>query len=115
MFHAYRWQRGKAVEAEIERRKKIDLFDIEQLSEDIAFGPEERVIDNNLYGYASYLKKYAGIKSDLKAYMEHGLFLGGIVHPDQFHWHFPKIITLSEQRREILAAKIPKSGCSLVR
>ncbi|WP_421751985.1 hypothetical protein [Croceimicrobium sp.] len=107
MFYAYRWQKGNAVDAEIERRRKIDLFDIEQLSQDIAFGPEERVIDNNLYGYASYLKKYAGIKSDLKAYMEHGLFLGGIVHPDQFHWHFPKIITLSEQRREILAAKIP--------
>lgn len=106
MFQSYRMRNGAAVAKEIERRKKLSIFDYKALSQEIAFGPEERVIDNNLYGYASYLKQYAGIKKDLKAYMEHGLFLGGIVHPDQFHWHFKRIITMSEGRREILKAKL---------
>lgn len=108
MFQSYRLRNGAKVAQEIERRKNLSIFDYHALSEEIAYGPEERVIDNNLYGYASYLKDYAGIKSDLKSYMEHGLFLGGIVHPDQYHWHFRRIITMSEARREILKDKIPQ-------
>lgn len=108
MYQAYRLKNGSSVAAEIERRKKLSIFDYQQLSAEIPYGPEERVIDNNLYGYASYLKKYAGLEQDLKAYLEHGLFLGGIVHPDQYHWHFPRIITMSEARREILKSKIPQ-------
>lgn len=107
MFLYYQIRNGNKVAAELEYRKSVGLFAIDKLAATLAYGPEERVIDNNLYGYASYLKKYAGIKHDLKAYMEHGLFLGGIVHPDQYHWHFPRIITMSKRRQEILKAKIP--------
>lgn len=107
MFQSYRMRNGAAVAKEIERRKKLSIFDYHALAQEIPFGPEERVIDNNLYGYATYLKQFAGLKNDLKAYMEHGLFLGGIVHPDQFHWHFKRMITMSEGRREILKAKLP--------
>lgn len=108
MFHYYRLLNGKKVEQELERRKNLDLFAFKELAAELPYGPEERVIDNNLYGYASYLKSYADLKGDLKSYMEHGLFLGGIVHPDQYHWHFPRIITMSEHRREILKEKIPQ-------
>lgn len=107
MFHGYRLKNGAQVKRDIESRKNLSIFDYQALSQEIAYGPEERVIDNNLYGYASYLKKYAGYQQDLKAYMEHGLFLGGIVHPDQYHWHFPRIITMSKRRQEVLRAKIP--------
>jgi len=108
MFHTYRLKSGRAVSKEIERRRQLSIFDYQSLSAEIPYGPEERVIDNNLYGYASHLKNFAGIDGDLKAYMEHGLFLGGIVHPDQHHWHFPRIVTMSEGRRQILAQKLPQ-------
>lgn len=104
----YRLKNGKAGEAELALRKSLSLFEVERLSADLPYTPEERVIDNNLYGYAHYLKEFAGIHKDLKAYMEHGLFLGRIVHQDQFHWHFPKVITMSEGRREILKEKLPQ-------
>jgi hypothetical protein len=61
-----------------------------------------------LYGYAQALKDYAQHPHDLKAYFEHGLFLGGIVHPDQFYWHFKKVITMSEKRVAILNEKLPQ-------
>ncbi len=108
MFRYYRLRNGLKVERELERRRNLDLFALKDLSADLPYGPEERVIDNNLYGYASYLKRYGGIEHDLEAYMEHGLFLGGIVHPDQYYWHFPTIITMSEKRRAILKDKIPQ-------
>ncbi len=108
LFHFYRMRNGKAVHQEIARRARLSFFDYQSLSADLPYGPDEHVIDNNLYGYAQALKNYAGISSDLKAYMEHGLFLGGIVHPDQFCWHFKKVLTMSEKRVSILNEKLPQ-------
>ena len=108
MFHYYRLRNSRGGEKELERRRTLSIFELEQLSGDLPYTPEERVIDNNLYGYGHYLKQFAGIDRDLKAYMEHGLFLGRIVHADEFAWHFPKIITMSEGRREILKKKLPQ-------
>lgn len=108
MYHFYRARNGRFVQAEIERRRHLSLFDYQQLAEELPYGPDERVIDNNMYGYAQALKNYAGIGGDLRAYMEHGLFLGGIVHPDQYHWHFSRIITMSAQRKQILARALPE-------
>lgn len=110
MFRYYRVRNGAAVERELARRAQLDLFDLEALAAPLPYGPEERVIDNNLYGYASHLKHYAGIKQDLKAYMEHGLFLGGIIHPDQFHWHFSRFITMSSARKALLEERFPEKA-----
>ena len=107
MFAFYRFKNGMTVQTESERRKNISLFDYEALSADIPFGPEERVIDNNLYGYAHHIKKYAGIKTDLKGYLEHGLFWGGMVHPDERFWHFTRIITFSENRKKDIERHLP--------
>lgn len=108
MYWFYKLKNGSAAEREIEERKKTSIFDYQKLSAEIPYGPEERVIDNNLYGYAQALKRFADITSDLHAYMEHGLFLGGIVHKDQHHWHFPKIITMSQHRVGTLQEKLPQ-------
>ena len=107
MFLFYHYKNAKKAADESERRKNISLFDYKALSADIPFGPEERVIDNNLYGYAHHIKKYAGIKTDLKAYLEHGLFWGGMVHPDERFWHFKRIITFSENRKKDIERNIP--------
>lgn len=89
-------------------RARTSIFDYNKLSRELPYSPAERVIDNNLYGYARALKNYAGLNQDLKAYMEHGLYLGGIVHKDQYHWHFKKVITMSEHRLETLHEKLPQ-------
>lgn len=108
MFSFYRAKNLKSGLAELERRAGLSIYDVEALSKEMPYVPLERVIDNNIYGYANYLKQYAGIERDLKAYMEHGLFLGKIVHLDQFAWHFPRIITMSQGRVDILKEKIPQ-------
>lgn len=108
MFHFYRAKNMSSGLGELDRRKGLSMYDIQSLAQDMTYLPLERVIDNNIYGYARFLKAYAGIERDLKAYMEHGLFLGKIVHLDQFAWHFPRIITMSENRVEILKERIPQ-------
>lgn len=108
MFQFYRLRNGHKVATEIDRRAQLDLFDLTSLAAPLNYGPEERVIDNNLYGYASHLKKFSGLENDLKAYMEHGLFLGGIIHPDQYHWHFPRFITMSGHRLDLLQEQFPE-------
>lgn len=108
MYRYYRLRNGHAGDLEIERRRQLSIFELEQLSAELPYAPEERVIDNNLYGYGRYLKEFANITTDLKSYLEHGLFLGRIVHEDQYHWHFPRVITMSEHRREILREKLPE-------
>jgi hypothetical protein len=108
MFVYYKLLRGKAFRKEITHRANLGIFQYKELSAPLPYAPTERVIDNNLYGYAEAVKQYAGITHDLKAYMEHGLFLGEIVHPDQFHWHFPKVITMSQKRVAVLRDKLPQ-------
>lgn len=107
MFAYYHAKSAKIVAQESERRKQISIFDYAALSQELPFGPEERVIDNNLYGHAHHLKKYAGLKSDLKSYLEHGLFWGGMVHPDERYWHFKKIITFSKVRKSAIESVLP--------
>lgn len=108
MFTYYRLKNGHDWLKEIEARANLSIFEYQALSQPLAYAPQERVIDNNLYGYAYNLKKYAGIKHDLKGYMEHGLFLGGIVHPDQKHWHYSRIITLSQMRVNEILHHLPQ-------
>ena len=105
MYTAYRLKSGKATQTASNERKDLSLFDFEKLAQDIAYGPEEMVIDNNLYGQAYSLKRYAGIKHDLQAYIEHGLFWGGMVHQDEYYWYVKKFITFSENRKESITNK----------
>lgn len=114
LYRYYRLRWGKAYQRELERREQLSLFAYRELAQDLPYAPEERVIDNNLYGYAQALKQYAGLQGDLRGYMEHGLYLGGIVHRDQHHWHYPRIITMSEERKEILAKALPSKNALAV-
>jgi hypothetical protein len=98
MYNFYRIKGGNKAISESERRKELSLFDYNELIKDIPFVPQERVIDNNLYGYAFHVKKYAGFDGDLKGYMEHGLYWG--VHKDARSWHFNKFYTLSSRKNE---------------
>lgn len=105
VFTYYRLMHKNAVVQASAARKNLSLFNYKALTADIPYAPNEIVIDNNLYGQAFSIKRYAGITNDLQAYIEHGLFWGGMVHQDEYHWYVPKIITFSENRRTAIAAK----------
>lgn len=108
MHRYYRLKgQGKAHKAS-EERKHLSPLNYKALSKEIPFDPEEVVIDNNLYGYAHHLKKFAGINQDLRGYMEHGLFWGGIVHEDEKYWHYKRIITLSKKRKGEIESQLPQ-------
>ena len=105
LYRYFRLRHGQAVVNASAQRKTLSLFNFKALTAEIAYAPHEIVIDNNLYGQAYSLKRFAGIKQDLQAYIEHGLFWGGMVHQDEYYWYTPKIITFSERRRADIAAK----------
>lgn len=108
MMHAFFQFKGKNDAAiESKKRKSLSIFDYQALSQPIAYSPEESIIDNNLYGYAHQIKKFAGVTRKLKGYMEHGLYWGGMVHKDEIHWHYSSIITLSEKRKLDIEKKLP--------
>jgi hypothetical protein len=107
LFAFYHIKNAKYVRLESERRKAVSLFDCDQLCDALPYGPFERVIDNNLYGHAYQIREYAGLKTDLKAYLEHGLFWGGMLHADEYHWHFKRVITFSSNRKRDIEEKLP--------
>jgi hypothetical protein len=105
LYMFYRLKHANAAKKASVARAKTSLFNYRALTADIPYSPEEIVIDNNLYGQAHAIKKYAGIKHDLQAYIEHGLFWGGMVHQDEYYWYTERIITFSERRKADIAAK----------
>lgn len=96
----------------ISQRKNLSIFDYKDLIKDIPYPAEELVIDNNLYGLAYWLKKYAGLPTNksTNCYIEHGLFFGSLVRPEEWQWFTPNIITYGDTRkRHIEARKINKN------
>lgn len=105
LYQFYRIRNGTIANQLSAERAQINLFDYQALTAEIPYSPEEIVIDNNLYSQAHSIKKFAGIKGDLQAYIEHGLFWGGMVHQDEYYWYTNRIITFSESRKKDIAAK----------
>lgn len=65
--------------------------------------PTDSAMDNALYGIGETLKEYAGLKSQTRTYVEHGVFFGNHIQFDEKdHWA-PKIVTFSGVRAGHLA------------
>lgn len=96
----YRLYNSKKFKKGIETRKHTSLFNYSKLVEPLPYVPTELVIDNNLYGIAFALKKYAGldVNKSLDAYIEHGIFFGNLVRPEQKIWNVSQNITFSRVR-----------------
>lgn len=96
----YRLYNSRNFKEEIETRKHTSLFNYSKLVEPLPYVPTELVIDNNLYGIAFALKKYAGIdvSKSLDAYIEHGVFFGNLVRQEQKIWNVSQNITFSHVR-----------------
>lgn len=96
---------------EIDRRKDLEIFDINELSSPLSICPIDYCPDNNMYGLSAILKSYCGIPLDkpIKSCMEHGLYFGDYVSRDENYYpKYLKIITLGKYREE----KLRKKGCA---
>lgn len=109
IYQISRLKNGSAMMKASEAREHLPLIDEARLAAPIAYGPIERVIDNNMYGQAYAFRQYMQHHRPLNAYIEHGLFWGGMIHADEYHWHVPTYITFSPLRKaDILAKGIQK-------
>ena len=90
----------------IEERKLLSVFNYVELAESIPYAPREIVIDNNLYGIAHALKKYANldVKKSLNGYIEHGIFFGNLVREDEKIYPLKNVITYGAMRVKHLKA-----------
>ncbi|MGF1726740.1 hypothetical protein [Photobacterium nomapromontoriensis] len=87
-------------EYEVDRRKKIEIFNYKELVKPLPFYYRDYIFDNSLYGIDFVLKRYCGVDQNIKlnGYIEHGLFLGDLVKQEQLFCFVNKIITFSSNR-----------------
>lgn len=108
IFAMSRMKNGQSMMNHSEERKDLDLFNLESLTRDIDYGPQELVIDNNLYGLGHCLRRYTGSQKPIQAYIEHGLFWGGMIHEDQKFWPQNKVVTFSSLRHQDILHHLPE-------
>ncbi len=100
---------------EAAKREKISFEDIGNVTKNISFSylraltPEINE-NNDLYGIACSLKKYAGIKPgiSIKASIEHGLYFGDFVWEMDVASSLPCVLTFSQYRINYLSKKTDK-------
>lgn len=74
LYNAYYYTKNsKTFWKEINRRKKLSVFDYKELVKSIPFCPIETIKDSNYYGQAYTLKQYAGVNK-FEWSIEHGLY-----------------------------------------
>lgn len=87
-------------------RKSIDLFNISELAKPIKYYPNHFIKENDYYGHGDVLFSALSIKESKQKFykIEHGLFLGDLVHADSYNGFISHIITFSDYRKNILEA-----------
>lgn len=90
----------------MERRKAIDIFNYQALSEPLPMLFIDKYPENNLYGMSYVLGEYIDSKENhvknLDSYIEHGLFFGNYVNRFSYLYKSRNIITFGDYRKEIL-------------
>lgn len=74
------------------------------------------VRNNRLYGDELLLRKYSGMKKDLYAIIEHGLYFGNNKAKvgNDFEWEIGSILTLSEYRKKLINEIYPEYYCETI-
>ena len=85
-------------------RKYIDIFSIYKLARPIEFYPHHFIKENDFYGNGDVLFNALNIRQSEQIFykIEHGLFLGNLVHADSYDGFTTHIITFSDYRKDIL-------------
>jgi len=97
---------------EVNKRKSNSIFNYQNLNKSLSYYPLDSFADNNLYGIAYALKKYAGIsqKKKLNYFIEHGFFLGTYVSQNSVDAYSKNILTFGYSRKKSIEAKTNKSA-----
>lgn len=88
-------------------RSGCSIFDYEWLAQPIPYYPMEKVIENNYYGIGKILRDYVSSYKCLDSYIEHGVFLGSLIHPWEDEWNVSSIITCSRIRKNYIVKARP--------
>ncbi len=84
-------------------KKKPDLFDYTYIFKQKYFKCDEIYRGNSLYGISKNLKLFSNWKKPFKACIEHGVYFGKTIIPEEtFESGFPGIITFSKSRNRYL-------------
>lgn len=109
----YRLKNKRSFYSEIEKRKKLSIFNYKELSQPLPYYPIETAKDSNFYGIYHSIKKFTGIKKITHS-IEHGLYLGNYVPFATYLNTTKSIITFSENRKKhLINAKIKKPIVSI--
>ena len=102
--------RTKNIHSEL---KKINFFNLELLQKPQSYYPNEYYRDNLYYGISFHLKKYAGYTGYINAYIEHGIFFGSFLPPDEKYIFSEIVICMGNRRQEQLKNLIQSKAISI--
>src|SRR5690606_34557251 len=99
--------RTAAVKArnECERRRAIDILDIDSLSQELDCPYYYKIEENNLYGNGLRIFKYFPELDVEATAIEHGLIFGSLVQSFHIDSWTRTVVTFSDYRRNFINAK----------
>lgn len=94
-------------------KKTKKLFGIQD-DANLSFYPLVR--NNQFYGDEELLRNYAGVKEDLYAIIEHGLYFGNNTSKvgNSFEWELGCILTSGDYRKELINREFPDYFCETI-
>jgi hypothetical protein len=91
---------NKKSEKEMERRKRVSLFDYKTLAKPFKVYPKFNIMENNIYGTGKILGN--GKLNVNDTLIEHGLILGALVQKHNLYSYASNIVTFSDYRRDFI-------------
>lgn len=107
-----RWRfNSRGTRKEIEHRKNIDIFNYKELAKPLKYYPFFEIQENNMYGNGRIIFPNTDLSKEQinKTRIEHGLYLGNLVHSIYKDPIYETIITFSNYRKCILKNEMDKT------
>ena len=102
--------RAKNIHSEL---KKINFFNLELIQKPQSYYPNEYYRDNLYYGISIVLKKYSDYNGIIDAYIEHGIFFGSFLPPEEKHIFSKTVICMGNRRQNQLKSLIHQKAISI--
>ena len=93
--------------------KNVHFSDLNALQLCQNYYPSEYYRDNLYYGISSVLKNYSGYDGAINAYIEHGVFFGSFLGPDERHIFSKKILCMGNRRERQLKNLVGKEPIAI--
>lgn len=90
---------------ECKKRKKFDVWDVEEISKELKMYLIDSSPDGALYGISYWINDYFQPKRKLNYVIEHGLYLGDFVRDESIVSQYKGTITFSDYRQDQIKKK----------